>query len=58
MGIPGVTSYRASFAGRIATDGAAGTLRLRTREYNRRGTKLLTRCDSGTRTWNAAPPPA
>jgi hypothetical protein len=50
--------YRPSFSGRLASDGATGTLRLRTRVYNRRGTKLRTRCDSGTRTWNAAPPPA
>jgi hypothetical protein len=50
--------YRPSFAGRLAADGATGTLRLRTRIYNRRGTKLRTRCDSGVRTWNAAPPPA
>jgi hypothetical protein len=50
--------YRATFAGRFATDGATGTLRLRAREYNRRGTKLITRCDSGVRVWNAAPPPA
>jgi hypothetical protein len=53
-----MSSYRASFAGRFATDGATGTLRLRTRIFNRRGTKLRTRCDSSTRTWNAAPPPA
>ena len=53
----GLIRYRASFAGRFATDGATGTLRLRTREFNRRG-KLTARCGSGTRTWNAAPPPA
>ena len=47
--------YRASFAGRIRADGATGTQRLRARVYNRRGTKLRTRCDSGVRTWNAAP---
>lgn len=50
-----VVRYRPSFSGRIRTDGATGTLRLRTRIYNRRGTKLLTRCDSGGRNWNAAP---
>jgi hypothetical protein len=50
--------YRASFSGRLASDGATGTLRMRTRVYNRRGTKLRTRCDSRVRTWNAAPPPA
>ena len=47
--------YRTSFAGHFRTDGATGTLRLRARVYNRRGTKLRTRCDSGVRTWNAAP---
>jgi len=45
--------YRARFAGRFAGTGATGTLRLRARVYNRRGTRLRTRCDSGTRTWNA-----
>jgi len=47
--------YRPSFAGRLSSDGATGTLRLGTRIYNRRGTRLLTRCDSGLRSWNAAP---
>ena len=47
--------YRTTFAGRLRTDGATGTLRLRARVYNRGGTKLRTRCDSGVRTWNAAP---
>ena len=47
--------YRASFSGRIRTDGATGTLRLRTRVYNRSGTKLRTKCDSGGRTWIANP---
>ena len=47
--------YRTTFAGRVRTDGATGTLRLRARVYNRSGTKLRTRCDSGVRTWNAAP---
>ena len=47
--------YRASFSGRIRSDGATGTLRLRTRVYNRSGSKLRTRCDSGGRTWIANP---
>src|SRR3954454_23159548 len=47
--------YRPLFTGRFSTDGAGGTLRLRARIYNRRGTKLVTRCDSGVRSWNAAP---
>jgi hypothetical protein len=46
--------YRASFAGRFAGDGATGTLRLRARVYNRSGTRLRTRCDSGTRTWSTS----
>lgn len=45
--------YRASFAGRFAGDGATGTLRMRARIYNRSGKRLRSRCDSGTRTWNA-----
>jgi hypothetical protein len=53
----GLIRYRASFGGRFATDGATGTQRLRTREFNRRG-KLTARCDPGTRVLNAAPPPA
>ena len=47
--------YRPQFTGAIKSDGATGTLRLRTTIYNRRGTKLLTRCDSGGRVWNAVP---
>jgi hypothetical protein len=47
--------YRASFSGRIRSDGATGTLRLRTRVYNGSGTKLRTKCDSGGRTWIANP---
>jgi hypothetical protein len=47
--------FRPTFAGRITADGASGTLRLRARIFNRRGTKLKTRCDSGVVTWNAAP---
>ena len=47
--------YRPTFTGRFTADGASGTLRLRTRIYNRRGTKLITRCDSDVRVWNVAP---
>jgi hypothetical protein len=47
--------YRATFSGRIHADGATGTMRLRTRVYNRRGTKLRTRCDSGNRIWIVTP---
>jgi hypothetical protein len=46
--------YRATIAGRFAGDGASGTLRLRARLYSRSGGRLRTRCDSGTRRWNAA----
>ena len=46
--------YRTRFAGRFAGEGASGTLRLRARVFNRSGKQLRTRCDSGTRTWNAA----
>jgi hypothetical protein len=47
--------YRATFEGRILSDGATGTMRLRTRVYNRRGGKLRTRCDSGKRIWIVTP---
>jgi len=46
--------YRTRFAGRFRADGATGTLRLRARVFTRGGKRLRTRCDSGTRTWNAA----
>src|SRR5829696_5652381 len=55
--------YRVSFAGRISGEGAAGKLRMRARIFNRSGSRLLTRCDTRTRTWTAAllrpiaPPP-
>lgn len=49
-----VIRYRVRFGGRFVGDGASGTLRLRARVYNRSGKRLRTRCDSGTRTWNAA----
>ncbi|HYZ29415.1 MAG TPA: hypothetical protein VE570_10195 [Thermoleophilaceae bacterium] len=44
--------YHVEFGGRFQADGAAGTLRLRARVYNRRG-RLTTRCDSGVRAWTA-----
>lgn len=54
--------YRVRFAGRISGEGAAGTLRMRARVFTRSGRRLLTRCDTGTRTWTAgllrAPGPA
>jgi hypothetical protein len=53
--IDGLIRYRPTFAGRITADGATGTLRLRARIFNRKGTKLKTRCDSGVIRWNAAP---
>ena len=46
--------YRVRFTGRVSGELANGTLRLRARIYNYRGTKLRTRCDSGVRTWSAA----
>jgi hypothetical protein len=45
--------YRPVFSGHFTSDGASGTLRLRASIYNRRHTKLLTRCDSGVIGWNA-----
>ena len=45
--------YRVRFAGRVSGEGAAGTLRLRARIFNRSGSRLLTRCDSRTREWTA-----
>jgi hypothetical protein len=47
--------YRVAFAGGFTGDGAAGTLRLRARIYTTRG-RLLTRCDSGARSWTAQRP--
>jgi hypothetical protein len=46
--------YRVRFTGRVSGELANGTLRLRARIYNYRGTKLRTRCDSGVRNWSAA----
>ena len=46
--------YRVRFTGRVSGELANGTLRLRARVYNYRGTRLKTRCDSGVRTWSAA----
>jgi hypothetical protein len=51
-----VIRYRVAFAGRIAADGAAGTLRLRARVYDpRRGNRLVTRCDTRRHGWTAVP---
>jgi hypothetical protein len=47
--------YRATFEGRMRADGAVGTMRLRTRIYNKSGTQLRTRCDSGKRNWTVTP---
>ena len=46
--------YRVRFTGRVSGELANGTLRLRARIYDYRGTKLRRRCDSGVRTWSAA----
>ncbi len=46
--------YRVRFTGRVSGELANGTLRLRARIYNYRGTRLRTRCDSGLRNWSAA----
>jgi len=48
--------YAVSFGGRVTTDGASGTLQLRTAVYNRRGGRLKTRCKSGVRNWTALLP--
>jgi hypothetical protein len=46
--------YRVRFAGRISGEYANGTLRMSSRIYTPNGRRLLTRCNSGTRTWTAA----
>ena len=48
-----VVRYRAFFGGRFTSDGAAGTLRLRARVYDRGGRRLLTRCDTTSKRWSA-----
>ena len=45
--------YRVRFAGRISGEYANGTLRMRSRIYTPDGKRLLTRCDSGLRSWSA-----
>jgi hypothetical protein len=45
--------YRVRFAGRFSGEAATGVVRARARIYNRSGSRLRTRCDSGTRTWSA-----
>jgi hypothetical protein len=47
-------SFRADTTGRLLTDGASGTIRLRQTVRSPRG-KLLRRCDTGTLRWTAAP---
>lgn len=46
--------YRMRFAGRVSGEYANGTLRMRASIYTRNRKRLLTRCDSGVRTWSAA----
>jgi hypothetical protein len=45
--------YQVRFSGRFTSEGAWGTLYLRTAVYDRTGKKLRTRCDSGVRNWTA-----
>jgi hypothetical protein len=45
--------YRAFFGGTFTSDGARGTLRMRARIFNRHGTRLITRCDTGVHRWTA-----
>jgi hypothetical protein len=46
--------YRIGFSGRISGESATGTLRARVRVFSRDGRRLLTRCDTGARSWSAA----
>ena len=46
--------YRVRFAGRFSGEASNGVLRLRARIFNRTGRRLLTRCDTGARSWSAA----
>lgn len=41
------------FAGRISGEFANGTLRMSSRIHTPDGKRLLTRCDSGLRSWSA-----
>ena len=41
------------FTGRVSGELANGTMRLRARIYTANGKRLLTRCDSGLRSWSA-----
>ena len=45
--------YRVRFAGRVSGEYANGTLRMSERIYTPNGKRLLTRCDSGLRSWSA-----
>ena len=47
-----VVRYRVRFGGRFQADGASGRLRMRAVVMNRRR-DVLTRCDTGTRSWHA-----
>ena len=49
-----VVRYRVRFGGRFNADGAAGRLRMRAVIMDRQR-HLLTRCDTGTRSWHALP---
>lgn len=58
-----VVRYRVAFAGHFTSDGAAGSVRMRARVYDRAGSRLKKTCDSGLRHWTAlradtaSPPP-
>jgi hypothetical protein len=45
--------YRVAFRGRFVGAGARGSLRLRSVVFNRRGGRLIARCDTGRRAWSA-----
>jgi hypothetical protein len=51
-----VVRFRVLFRGGFTSDGAAGQLRMRARIYDRKGKRLLTRCDTGLRPWTARGP--
>ena len=48
-----IIRYRVRFAGRISGEQANGSLRMRARIYSPNGRRLVTRCDSGVRSWSA-----
>ncbi len=51
--VDALVRYRVRFAGRVSGEGAAGRLRMRARVYSRSGRRLITRCDTRTRSWTA-----